>query len=124
MMFSQTNPVLMKHCWVKFEEPKRDGDVGSGLVTKHLGSLQRFFGFEICTYIYIGLYIYICVYIYIYTVDLTILWNIVEYQLDSDPQATVKLILKLFTGHRTDTCLGIGILELLHPSGVPSIHNK
>ena len=59
MMFSQTNPVLMKHCWVKFEEPKRDGDVGSGLVTKHLGSLQRFFGFEICTYIYRIIYIYI-----------------------------------------------------------------
>ena len=52
-------------------------------------------------------------------------YNFVEYQLDKDPQASIKLFLKLLTGHRIDTCFGIGMPELLHPSGlllrVPSI---
>ena len=84
MMSQQTNPVLMKPILVKLEEPKRDGDVGFGLATKYLGSLQRFLGFETHTHAYTYIYIhtYISIYIYIhkciYTVKLTItiLWNI------------------------------------------------
>ena len=66
MMSQQTNPVLMKPILVKLEEPKRDGDVGFGLATKYLGSLQRFLGFETHTHTHIHIYIYIYTYIYKY----------------------------------------------------------